>query len=407
MKGFFTPQETESLSRPNGKILSCISCGAFSACVSPKQEVQGNGAKGIMIIGTAPESKDDKTGILFQSKTAKFLRSTLEQLDVDLFEDCYLTNSLKCYLPTTEGNRKPSNYEMDCCRKYVMLAIKKYKPKVVILLGNSALYTVIGNRWKRDLGKIEKWRGWDIPDQQLNTWICPTFSHAYVEGLHLKRPEALTIWKQDLQNAISKASEQLPIYKEPNIIYLEDDLSVLNEIKDCSIAFDYETTGLKPHAKGHKIICVSIAYTENDVFTFMMPTSAKKRKPFIDLLQRDSVRKIAQNLKYEDNWTNVLLGCKVVNWDWDTMLCTHVMDNRNGVTNLKIQVYIQFGIIDYESEVSHFLKSDEEGNANAINHIEELIEKPGGIHSLLKYCAYDSINEYRLSELQKNLVLPF
>ena len=409
MKGFFTPQETESTSRPNGKILSCISCGAYRDCSTPKQGVQGNGLKRILIVGTAPESRDDKTSSLFQSRTAKFLKTTLEGLGIDLFEDCWLTNSIKCYLPTTEGNRKPTNYEIDCCRHYVMAAIKTLKPKVVILLGNSALYSVIGNRWKRDLNTVDKWRGYCIPDQQLMTYICPTFSHSYVEGLHQKRPEALTIWKQDLQQAIDKSNEKyFPVYLEPNIEYLTDDLlPVLSTIKSGSIAFDFETTGLKPHAEGHRIVCCSVAYSAKNVYVFMMPKSKAARKPFTDLLLNPNVQKIAQNMKFEDTWTKVRLGIDVVGWSWDTMQWTHTMDNRSNVSNLKFQTYVRFGIVDYESEVSPYLKAKEEGSANAINQIDELLKKPGGKKALLRYCALDSINEYRLYEFQYELNIPF
>lgn len=401
MKGFFTPQQTASVSRPNGKILSCISCGAYRACHSPKLGVQGNGAKGILIIGGAPESADDKSGFLFQSHSAKFLKQTLSEIGVDLFEDCWLTNSLKCYLPTTEGNRLPSNYEIDCCRHYVMEAIKLHKPRVIILLGNSAIMSVIGNRWKRDLGTVDKWRGWAIPDQELKAWVCPTLSHSYVEATYKKRQEIFTIWKKDLKQAVAKLKVPFPIYQEPNIEYLTDEtLPVLDTIKKGVIAFDYETTGLKPHAVGHEIICCSVAYSAMNVYVFMMPKKKSDRRPFTNLILNPNIGKIAQNMKFEDTWTNVILGISVVNWKWDTMLATHEMDNRSGVCNLKFQTYVQFGIIDYESEVSPYLKAVDENNANSLNTIKVLIEKPGGKKALMKYCGYDSINEFRLSELQ-------
>jgi DNA polymerase len=407
MKGFFTPQETKSASRPDGKILSCISCGAYRTCNSPKQAVQGNGKKGILIIGAAPESTDDKRGVLFQSKSAKLLSDTLLKLKIDLFEDCFLTNALRCYLPTTEGNRKPTPYEIDCCRVHIMKAIKQIKPCLIILLGDSALMSVIGGRWNRDLGNIDKWRGFTIPDQELKAWVCPTLSHQYVESVKEKREEVVTIWEQDLHRAIEMRTTQFREYKEPHIEYL-DSLDVLTTIKSGNIAFDYETTGLKPQADGHFIACVSIAYSENNVYVFMLPKTKKKRKPFTDLLINPNIGKIAQNMKYEDNWTSEILGVEVVNWVWDTMLATHILNNRSGVTSLKFQTYVQFGIIDYESEVSYYLKAKGEEGTNALNKIHELIAKPGGAKTLMKYCAYDSIYEFRLSVLQRNRIqIPF
>jgi len=137
----------------------------------------------------------------------------------------------------------------------------------------------------------------------------------------------------------------------------------------------------------------------------MLPKSRKGRKPFTDLLQRTTVGKIAQNMKFEDNWTNVRLHIPVNNWIWDTMLASHILDNRPRVTGLKFQTYVQFGIIDYDSEVNPYLLAVDAKNANAINRIDELLKKPDGEKLLLKYCAMDSIFEYRLAMLQQPLIM--
>jgi len=90
----------------------------------------------------------------------------------------------------------------------------------------------------------------------------------------------------------------LPKYEDPDIEIIED-LSVLNSIKKGRIAFDYETTGIKPHATGHRIICASVADSSDHAFVFMMPSTRKERQPFIDLLKNPNVGKMAQNMKFE------------------------------------------------------------------------------------------------------------
>ena len=81
------------------------------------------------------------------------------------------------------------------------------------------------------------------------------------------------------------------------------------------IAFDYETTGIKPHAKGHRIVCVSVADNENHVYVFMMPKTKRERQPFIDLLKNKRINKIAHNIKFEDTWSIVRLqNTKVARW---------------------------------------------------------------------------------------------
>ena len=397
MKGFFTQKETESASRPDGKILSCASCGNYRYCETPKMQPIGNFKKQIMIIGTSPERVDDKRGLAYQSLNAEYLEKTLANFGINMFEDCLLTYAHHCYNPDAEG--APTNYEIECCRKTTIQTVRNNKPKLIILLGGSSLFSLIGHRWKRDLDKIDKWGGWCIPDQDFKTWLCPVYATEQVKDLQ----EVLTVWKADLERALDHLDIPFPFYKEPVIKILEDDLSILNTIKG-NAAFDYETTGLKPHTIGHEIVCVSIAISSDLVYVFMLPERIEARKPFINFLLNPDIGKIAQNCKYEDTWTNVILGVDVVNWIWDTMLATHILDNRAGVTGLKFQTYVQFGIIDYESEVESYLKSDEVDNANAFNKIKELLDKPGGKQALLKYCGYDSINEYRLAEMQRSLM---
>ena len=402
MKGFFTAKQTESTSRSDGKILSCASCGAYKDCQTPKMPAIGNFKKKILIIGTAPEERDDKRGEAFQSSNANFLRRTLKEFDIDMFEDCLLTYARHCYNPETEFD--PSNYEVECCRKSTIKTIRENKPKLIILLGDSALFSLIGHRWKKDFDNIDKWRGWTIPDQDFKAWICPVYDIYQVQ----ERPEVLTVWKLDLKQALKCLKIPFPIHKEPDIHYHEN-LNFINDLVESTqkeVTFDYETTGLKPHAKGHKIICCSIAYSEDDVHVFMMPKRRKDQQPFIDFLANKRINKIAQNLKFEEAWSVGILGQPVKGWIWDTQLATHLLDNRPGVTGLKFQTYVQFGIIDYSSEIEPYLKAVDDKNANSINRIEELIAKPGGKEKLMKYCAYDSIFEMRLSILQRKLIIP-
>jgi hypothetical protein len=95
----------------------------------------------------------------------------------------------------------------------------------------------------------------------------------------------------------------------------------------------------------------------------------------------------------------------------DTMQATHIIDNRQGVTGLKFQTYVQFGVIDYASDVSPYLGSVDPKNGNSLNRIMELVKKPGGKEMLMKYCGLDSIYEFRLAIKQMYAIeeaqLPF
>jgi hypothetical protein len=218
-----------------------------------------------------------------------------------------------------------------------------------------------------------------------------------------------TIWIQDLERAISMIKIPFLKYKEPKIEVIED-LSILNDITSDLISFDYETTGIKPQAEGHRIICASVADTPNHAYVFLMPRTKRNRKPFLDLLSDPRIGKMAHNMKFEDTWSNVRLKTEVNNWNWDSMLASHVLDNRTGVTGLKFQTYVLLGIPNYDEEISPWLHSEDKGG-NSYNRIQELIKTEDGKNKLLKYCALDAINTFRISQIQQRQMnytfLPF
>jgi uracil-DNA glycosylase family 4 len=410
MEGFFSKKEIDTITRPDGKPLTCITCGLYKDCKSPRMQPFGNFKRGIMVIGEAPVKIDDDEGKPFQGKTGKLLQRTLRKLGVDLFEDCVSINACNCRPMDSKGNnRPPENIEVDCCRKRVLTTIEKYKPKVIVLLGNMAVYSLIGHRWKGKLDGITKWRGWAIPDQDLQAWLCPTFHPSFIERQDDRNRVAEVIWEKDLFNSLREGMI-FPKYKEPEIEIIKD-LSILRKHPFKVVVPDFETTGIKPHMVGHKIVCCSLADTPDHTFVFMMPEKRVDRLPLVELFTNPKVEKRGHNIKFEQLWALNVLRCEIVNWTWDSMLAAHVFDNRPGITNLAFQTYVNFGIIDYKSEVGAWLKSTDDKNANAFNRILEFIQRPEGPKKLLNYCGYDAINEFRLSELQmkevENLDLPF
>ncbi len=406
-EGFFTKKQTESKSRPDGKTYSCASCGLCRDCQSPRMKPFGNFQKGILNIGEAPGEVEDERGKPWQGKTGRLLKRTYQKLGIDLFEDCLNINAVRCRpVNSKKDNRTPTTYEVACCRCPILKIIEAYQPKVIVVLGGSALYSLLGHRWKKDLGGISKWRGWCVPDKDFKAWLCPVFHPSYVSR---SEEEVMTVWEQDLQQALLKTEEPFVRYRKPKIEIIED-LSVLDTIKSVPVAFDYETTGLKPHAPGHRIVCVAVAYDENQAYAFMMPKNKRAREPFTNLLANPYIPKMAHNIKFEETWSVVRLRQPVVNWEWDSMQAAHVLDNRSGVTSLKFQTYVNFGVVDYASEVTPYLQA-RDNNGNALNRIYELLETAGGTEKLLNYCGLDAVYEYRLALVQQKQMnydfLPF
>lgn len=397
MEGFFPKNELQSLTRPDGRLRTCTSCGLYRTANTPKMQPYGNFRKGIMNIGEAPGETEDVRGKPWQGKAGQLLQKTYKKFGIDLFEDCININAVNCRPISPKGsNRTPTNYEIECCRPSVLQYIQQYKPKIIILFGSVAIQSVIGHRWKKDLGGINKWRGWTIPDQDFCAWICPVFHPSYT--MRYEKEEAYTVWEDDLENALSVLNTPFLKYKEPKI-EIVDDLSVLEKIKHGIISIDYETTGLKPYdfQREHQIVSASVSIDEDTAYVFKLPDKRSLLRPLRQLLINPNVRKMAHNLKFEDIWSRVYLNTPVKNWWWDSMLAAHIMDNRKGVTGLKFQTYINLGIVDYSSEIDQYLQAIDAKDGNSLNRVLELIRTKDGLMKLLKYNAYDTINQYRLA----------
>lgn len=395
-QGFFSKKETESISAVGGEIHSCASCGLYRDCMTAKMKPYGDFEKSIMVIGEAPSMRDDDKGIPWQGREGRLLRQALNKLGINLFKDCISLNAVNCFIGEKRG---PTTREINYCRSVmVWKALQKYQPKVILVLGKSPLQSLVGHRWNGGVD-ISKWRGWTIPDQQIKSWVCPTFDPGYL--LHKDKPtEMMNIWLQDIERAIQMTEEKFPRFSKPEIEYVED-LSFLNDYPEQLSAFDYETTGLKPHAKGHRIMTASIANNENHAWAFCIPKTKKGRLPLRKWLANPRIPKMAHNMKYEEHWSREILKVPVRGLEWDSMIAAHVLDNRPGVTGLKFQTYVNFGVIGYEDEVSPYLKSanDKHGD-NSKNRIQELMKSKAGIKKVLKYNALDSIYEYRLAVKQ-------
>ncbi len=404
MDRFFTKSETKSVVRPQGKKISCVDCGLFKNCKSPKMAPYGNFKKGILNIGEAPVEWEDQKGKPWQGKTGRLLQETYKKLGVDLFEDCLNINAVSCRPTEKDENRTPTASEIEVCRRNVLITIDKYKPKIIVLLGNVAVQSLIGYRWRRDLGGITKWRGWTIPDRDFGCWVCPTLHPSFIErGGQSEK----TVWENDLNRIFGLVGTKLPPYKKVEVEIIKD-IDALNSIQSGEVAIDYETTGIKPHEIGHRIVSCAVSDTMDHAYVFLLPGVRSHQKPLINLLANPKVGKIAQNMKFEESWSVNYLNQPVMNWVWDTMLATHIMDNRDGVTSLKFQTYVNFGVVDYENEVAAYLKAGDNKNSNSFNRIEELVSNPVLRDNLLYYNGMDAVYTHRLSNIQRNdIQLPF
>ncbi len=139
----------------------------------------------IMIIGEGPGANEDLEGVPFIGKTGELLDKMLLSINLNR-DNVYITNVVNFRPPE---NRGPTKEEIFRYRTYLIKHIEIIDPKILILLGSTALNAIIGSeqtisdirgKWiKKKIGKcntsviisfhpaflIRK------PDQKAMSWI--------------------------------------------------------------------------------------------------------------------------------------------------------------------------------------------------------------------------------------------
>ena len=101
----------------------------------------GNSNAKIMIVGEGPGANEDKEGIPFVGRAGQLLDKMLESISLDR-KNVYITNVVN-YRPPE--NRRPSDKEIEKYLPYLIKHIEIIKPKIILLLGSTALNAIIGN----------------------------------------------------------------------------------------------------------------------------------------------------------------------------------------------------------------------------------------------------------------------
>jgi uracil-DNA glycosylase len=101
----------------------------------------GNPQAKIMFIGEGPGQTEDETGLPFVGRAGQLLSKIIESVGFSREQDTYIANVVKCRPP---GNRVPTEQEMATCFPYLQAQIHFIKPKIVVLVGATALKGVLG-----------------------------------------------------------------------------------------------------------------------------------------------------------------------------------------------------------------------------------------------------------------------
>jgi len=366
-------------------IPDCQTCGALQKCKAPSQSWDHvkNPRKTVIVVDR-PDSDVAKSLEFGEFKT---LRALLDRVGGPSFAQFAIVPASAC----TEAGEGSWRH----CLPLLSRQIKAINPEKIIVFGNEAMQSISKWLWGEDAGLYDRWYGHQIPCRELNAWICPV---GY--SRKLMNAEVSQLWAYRHMRSALRLSGR-PYTKPPQYAKqytLSYDLNktriMLDMAKQSSItAFDYETTGLKPEAFGHKIISCAVAWLQEDntphCVSFMVTPDST---PYLVDYLKSPVPKIAANLKFEERWSRQLLGTPVRSWCLDTVITAHMEDPGKTVAGLKFQAFARLGVPYYAGDVEPFFGSDGSNQLNQIHRVPT--------HKLLEYNALDSLSELDLGILQ-------
>lgn len=129
--------DRSALERVAEEVRSCTRCPLHE---SRRNAVPGEGPSdaSVVVVGEAPGRNEDERGLPFVGAAGANLDRLLAEAGLSR-GSVFITNAVKCRPP---ANRRPARAELDSCHPYLRRQLEAISPKVVVLLGDTALKEV-------------------------------------------------------------------------------------------------------------------------------------------------------------------------------------------------------------------------------------------------------------------------
>ena len=158
----FTGTKLEKLNKLKKKIQSIKNCDLKNNATNLVFS-DGNINSKIMIVGEGPGAQEDAEGKPFVGRAGRLLDKMLESIHLNRTK-VYISNVVN-YRPP--ANRRPTEEEITRYIPYLKSHIEMINPKILILLGSTALNAIIGNieiisrvrgKWlQKEIGTVKPW----------------------------------------------------------------------------------------------------------------------------------------------------------------------------------------------------------------------------------------------------------
>lgn len=161
-------ESNETIEQIRAEIGNCTRCALHAERTNIAHST-GSFQADIMFVGEAPGADEDAQGAPFVGRAGQLLTKIIEAVGLKR-EDVFIGNINRCRPP---GNRQPTAEESAVCKPFLIREIAVVKPKVIVVLGNTATQNLLETK----VG-ITKLRG-NFQDY-YGVKVMPTFHPAYL-----------------------------------------------------------------------------------------------------------------------------------------------------------------------------------------------------------------------------------
>ena len=162
------PEQNETIEDIRLDIGNCVRCPLHEGRTKIVHTT-GNFKADLMFVGEAPGANEDAEGVPFVGRAGELLNKIIQSIGLKR-EDVLVGNVNRCRPP---GNRTPTLPEAHTCRPFLKREIAIVRPKVIVVLGNTATQNLLDTK----VG-ITKLRG-EFQDY-FGISVMPTFHPAYL-----------------------------------------------------------------------------------------------------------------------------------------------------------------------------------------------------------------------------------
>ena len=166
-RAVLTPS-TETFEQIHAEIGDCTRCPLHLERTHVVH-TEGNRKARLMFVGEAPGADEDMQARPFVGRAGQLLTKIIEAIGLKR-EEVLIGNVNRCRPP---GNRAPTTEEATTCKPYLLREIAIVQPKVIVVLGNTAMKNLLDTREgiTRLRGRFQDYKG---------IKVMPTFHPAYL-----------------------------------------------------------------------------------------------------------------------------------------------------------------------------------------------------------------------------------